>query len=231
MKKSKRLYPPLYDAFYLHLTDMRKIIAKFASSASGIIIDYGAGSKPYQSLFPATVRYRGADFNANAANDDIPIIDKTRLPVEDGCADWVVSFQVLEHVEEPLVFLKECRRALRRGGTLLLSTHGIWPYHPGAMNGDFHRWTGEGLALLVQKAGFTDVKIEPATAGWRAIFQQTLVMRDMARHSQPWLLKQVRRLLNMTVNLFAETIDPICRNHNARLDIIPIAYVVKATGN
>jgi SAM-dependent methyltransferase len=235
MKKNKRLYPPLYDASYLHLTDMRKVISKFAPTASGVVIDYGAGSKPYQSLFPSTVRYRGADFFVSDS-DDLLIKDKTRLPVEDACADWVVSFQVLEHVEDPLVFLQECRRALRPRGTLLLSTHGIWPYHTGENCGDFHRWTGDGLALLIQKAGFANLEIEAATTGWRAILQQILAIKDparlfqdSARLSQPWLRKQVRRLFNLAINVFAEAVDPIWRNYNARTDIIPIAYIVKAT--
>jgi SAM-dependent methyltransferase len=228
MKRNRRLYPLLYDASYLHLTDMRKVISKFASEASGVIIDYGAGSKPYQCLFPSTVRYRGADFCAGGP-DDILIKETTRLPVEDACANWVVSFQVLEHVEDPLVFLKECRRALRQGGILLLSTHGIWPYHPGEMNGDYYRWTGDGLALLVQKAGFANLEIVPATTGWRAIFQQALVMKDPARHTRPWLLKQFKRLVNLAVNIIGEAIDPICKKHNAQSDIVPIAYIVKAT--
>ncbi|MEI8290494.1 MAG: class I SAM-dependent methyltransferase [Verrucomicrobiota bacterium] len=228
MKKSKRLYPPLTDASYLVLTDMRKIIAGFAAAASGVVIDYGAGSKPYQSLFPATVRYRGADFYAEGP-DEIRITDPKHLPVDDAVADWVVSFQVLEHVEDPLGFLKECRRVVRPGGTLLLSTHGIWPYHTGGNCGDYYRWTGSGLTLLVKQAGFDSVVVHSATTGWRGILQQALAMKDPARQPQSWLVKQLKRLLNLAVNVFAEIINPICRNYNDRADILPIVYVLKAT--
>jgi hypothetical protein len=41
---------------------------------------------------------------------------------------------------------------LRAGGRLLLTTHGIWWYHPHPS--DLWRWTGDGLVDLVRQAGF-----------------------------------------------------------------------------
>jgi SAM-dependent methyltransferase len=64
-------------------------------------------------------------------------------PSEDASATGVVSFQVLEHVWDINWYLRECCRLLRPGGWLLLSTHGVWPYHPHLT--DYRRWTGDGL--------------------------------------------------------------------------------------
>jgi ubiquinone/menaquinone biosynthesis C-methylase UbiE len=44
------------------------------------------------------------------------------LPFPDGCFDLVTSFQVLEHVPDPLVFLRELARVTRPGGQIVLAT-------------------------------------------------------------------------------------------------------------
>ncbi|HLA77028.1 MAG TPA: class I SAM-dependent methyltransferase [Vicinamibacteria bacterium] len=48
--------------------------------------------------------------------------DGTRLPFRDGCFDLVFSHSVIEHVGSALEYLAECRRVLRPGGVLYLST-------------------------------------------------------------------------------------------------------------
>ena len=44
------------------------------------------------------------------------------LPFPDGSFDLVTSFQVLEHVSDPLVFLRELTRVTRPGGQVILTT-------------------------------------------------------------------------------------------------------------
>jgi SAM-dependent methyltransferase len=70
----------------------------------------------------------------------------------------VVSFQVLEHVWDIDWYLSECHRVLRPVGWLLLSTHGVWPYHPHPT--DFRRWTRTGLVAELETRGFDVVTIE-----------------------------------------------------------------------
>lgn len=48
--------------------------------------------------------------------------DGIRLPFRDGCFDLVFSHSVIEHVSSALAYLGECRRVLRPGGVLYLST-------------------------------------------------------------------------------------------------------------
>ncbi len=49
----------------------------------------------------------------------------------------------------PGLYLSECFRVLRPGGQLLLSTHGVFPYHPDPV--DLWRWTCEGLRIRSAK--------------------------------------------------------------------------------
>ena len=74
------------------------------------------------------------------------------IAVDDAFASGVVSFQVLEHVWDLGWYLGECRRVLRPGGWLLLSTHGTWLYHPHPT--DFRRWTRDGLVGEIEAHGF-----------------------------------------------------------------------------
>jgi SAM-dependent methyltransferase len=63
-----------------------------------------------------------------------------------------LSTQHLEHVDDPDLVLAELHRVLAPGGTLLLSTHGVWVYHPDPH--DLWRWTEEGLRTLFERHGF-----------------------------------------------------------------------------
>lgn len=53
------------------------------------------------------------------------------LPIADGSVDVVVNFQVIEHLWDQGQFVRECRRVLRPGGTLLMSTPNRITFSPG----------------------------------------------------------------------------------------------------
>jgi SAM-dependent methyltransferase len=80
------------------------------------------------------------------------------VPAPDDAFDAVVSTQVLEHVADPALYLREANRVLKPGGRLLLSTHGTFPYHPDP--DDYWRWTGAGLRKAVTDAGLHVVRLE-----------------------------------------------------------------------
>lgn len=125
--------------------------------ASGVprgaeVVELGCGNRPYQTLVERHgLRYIGADLAGNA-HADLIVGDDGRVPVEAGRFDLVLSTQVLEHVPDPAAYLAEARRILKPGGWLVLSTHGIWVYHPSPA--DYWRWTGAGLRKLVEQQQF-----------------------------------------------------------------------------
>lgn len=85
------------------------------------------------------------------------------LPVRDGAADALVSLQVVEHLWDQALFLRECHRALRPGGALLLSTPNRLTFSPGrdAPLNPFHtrELAPAELAGLVSAAGFAGVEL------------------------------------------------------------------------
>jgi glycosyltransferase involved in cell wall biosynthesis/SAM-dependent methyltransferase len=48
------------------------------------------------------------------------------FPFRDGAFGLVVASEVIEHLPDGIAFLRECRRILRRGGVLILTTPNLW---------------------------------------------------------------------------------------------------------
>ena len=113
------------------------------------ILDVGCGTRPYEHLFSRAAEVVGFDLPDNPRADLHGSIDS--LPVEDASFDVALCIQVLEHVPDPAAAIRELRRVVRPGGRVLLSTHGVYPYHPSPL--DLWRWTHEGLYLLFEQNG------------------------------------------------------------------------------
>lgn len=114
------------------------------------LIDLGCGEMPYrQAIEDAGMAYRGADIDG-AAEVRINSAGGTGLP--NGSADAILSVQVLEHVLDLDSYCGEIRRLLSPDGTLFLSTHGTWLYHPHPE--DHRRWTRTGLTADLEARGF-----------------------------------------------------------------------------
>ena len=151
------------DIFYLHLSDLLLVLQSDASLEPLKVLDFGSGGSPYRSLFP----------NADYFRADIPGIHALDFLIgEDGCVnapsesfDLVLSTQVAEHVPLPATYFSECNRILRPGGTLIISTHGMFEEH--GCPYDFQRWTLNGLKRDVIASGFEVIKAAKLTTGAR----------------------------------------------------------------
>jgi SAM-dependent methyltransferase len=133
------------------------------------VLDYGCGTRPYEKWFSAAgARYQGADLGG--ANE-VRITPDGTLDVANASVEFVASFQVLEHVWDVQAYLREAHRVLVPGGSLLLSTHGAWLYHPHP--GDFRRWTLDGLKREVEAAGFVLVSLRPVAGplAWTTVLR------------------------------------------------------------
>lgn len=176
----ERLLPKPGDNHYLHLSDLLLAVRKTATSEPLRVLDYGAGSSPYRSLFPEC-QYLRADIASTPSTKsgeargrdevypapDYIISPDGRVPHESNSVDLVLSTQALEHVREPGIYLSEAFRLLKPGGRLFLTTHGSWHDHGDPY--DFWRWTAYGLKYELEKAGFEVLSMEKLTTGPRAI--------------------------------------------------------------
>lgn len=60
------------------------------------------------------------------------------IPVEDASVDVVISFETIEHLVDPDLFLEECFRVLRPGGRLVVSTPNRPVYRRNTPCNEFH---------------------------------------------------------------------------------------------
>lgn len=170
----RRHTPRFWDTDWLVLRELKAGITAFADSigrSGDQAVDFGCGTQPYRAIFETRgIQYRGADLGRGG---DIAIAGDGRVAAPDGSADLVLSFQVLEHVRDLDTYLAEARRLLKPGGSLILSTHGTWLYHPHPQ--DHRRWTREGLIAELAARGLTVQRCESIVGplAWTTLIRLT----------------------------------------------------------
>lgn len=179
--------------------------------AEGRVLDYGCADVPYRGYFSPDTEFVGADLpgNPEAALELNP--DGT-VPVSDQAFDAVLSTQVLEHVEDPALYLSECFRVLRPGGRLLLSTHGVFMYHPDP--DDYWRWTCAGLQRAVRSAGFEIERLEGIIGPLATGLQMT---QDSVYWRLPRLLRPIFAFVMQSLIALADRESPERRRLDASI--------------
>lgn len=88
------------------------------------------------------------------------------LPLASARLDAIVSAQVIEHLWDLPGFLRDCRRVLRAGGALVVTTPNRLTFSPGLGRGEkpvnpFHveEFDAQQLRALLEAAGFNDVTV------------------------------------------------------------------------
>jgi ArsR family transcriptional regulator len=120
---------------------------------------------------------------AGGAAVDLRLGDMSHLPLHDGEVDTAVVNMALHHVPEPRAALRELRRVLRPGGTLLVGD--FLPHHEEWMRDRMaDQWLGfapDELSDWLLDAGFEGVRIEPihsSRAGALSVFVAQATRRE-----------------------------------------------------
>lgn len=156
-----------------------------------LVLDVGAGSCPYRSLFDHC-DYRTQDFQQllgdqlryGAYGDIDYICDATAIPVDDKTFDVILCTEVMEHIAEPIELIREFSRLLKPGGCLLLTA----PLGSGIHQEPHHYYGGFTpfwYERFLREYGFTEISIEPNAGSYSFYSQESLCF---LKTTIPWRL-------------------------------------------
>ncbi len=146
------------------------------------VLDVGAGECRYRETF-SHCEYKTQDFCGykgtkegtqkdewNYGKIDY-VSDILSIPVEDNSFDVLICIEVLEHVPEPILVIKELSRILKPGGQLLLSA----PLGAGLHQQPHHYYGGftpNFYKKFMPEFGFEIISIEPNCGFFKHLLQE-----------------------------------------------------------
>jgi 2-polyprenyl-3-methyl-5-hydroxy-6-metoxy-1,4-benzoquinol methylase len=142
----------------------------------------------------------------------VPVLTDAELAAAEGTFDVVTSVEVIEHVADPVAWLRQVRRMLRPGGAFYLTTGNVdrqranflsWSYVVPDLHTSF--FTPKAAAAAMRAAGLV-----PEPLGWRPGCAQIIRSRALKnlrlRQDAAWhpllMWPVLSRVLNWKVGLF-----------------------------
>lgn len=93
--------------------------------------------------------------NAEIIETRYPDIDMQNLQFKDDTFDFVISDQVIEHLENPRKAIYESYRVLKKGGIAVHTTCFMNYIHPSPI--DFWRFSPDALRYICKDSGFSQI--------------------------------------------------------------------------
>ena len=86
------------------------------------------------------------------------ICSADNILIDDESFEMILLTEVLEHLENPIKVLNECKRILKKDGKLIATIPFLYALHADPY--DFQRWTNVKIRMELKKLGFKNIKIE-----------------------------------------------------------------------
>lgn len=148
----------------LQVASVLQHLQPWLAELSGEVLEVGCGAQPYRHLVPKLCHYRGLDWQGaeqlfQYKSNDTIYYDGESFPFENHTFDYLFHTEVLEHVYNMTLFLKECYRVLKPNGGLLCTIPFQARYH--YIPFDFWRLTPAALQRIFTETGFQQIQIIP----------------------------------------------------------------------
>lgn len=153
--RKKKLSSIISNEIILH-EFLKFLKQNYTRNNHGRLLDAGAGTKPYRPVyknyFASCTSFDVSHSPHNISSVDL-IASLDRLPFQKEIFDCILCTEVLEHVPNPVLALKEFYRILKPGGRIFLTTPFLVPLHE--MPYDFFRYTPSALKSMAREANLS----------------------------------------------------------------------------
>jgi SAM-dependent methyltransferase len=146
---------------------LERVIADIGLPASARILDAGCGSGRNMLELARRGKVTGVELSSASAElarartvGEVIEGSVMELPFEDGSFDLAASLDVIEHLDDDLDALRELRRVVAPGGSLLVTVPAypwLWSHHD-EINHHHRRYTCRSLEHVAGQAGWRQVR-------------------------------------------------------------------------
>ncbi len=198
-------------------------VAKFARAlpVNARVLDAGAGEGQHAGSF-RNFRYIGVDLAVGDVTWNYggldSLCDLNALPFAEHSFHGALNIVTLEHLRDPQIALREIARVLRPGARLLLVAPHEWEVHQSPH--DYFRYTRHGLQLLLTRANFSDICIEPVGGYFRLLARRLLNGLQFFTGGVRWVLFPFAAIILIPVAFFLPLLDPLDADKNFTLGYI-----------
>ncbi|MCB8932160.1 MAG: class I SAM-dependent methyltransferase [Fimbriimonadaceae bacterium] len=166
----RRLYPD-HSERGIHAHFRNRILSRLTPDSVMLDLGAGRGFRPAMDFRGCAARICGVDLDPcvleNPCLDEAKLLDSPTFPYPDATFDVVVSDNVLEHLDDPVVVFREVARVLKPGGLFLAKTPNRWHYVPvlATLTPDaFHKFYNERLGRKAEDTYPTRYRANSARA-------------------------------------------------------------------
>ncbi|UOG74691.1 class I SAM-dependent methyltransferase [Hymenobacter tibetensis] len=173
---------------------IRKLIHRMQVPLQADILEIGCSAGPLQQILHTDgyTSLTGIDISENAIAlakqrgvPNVSVMDGAKLDFADASFDFVLASDVLEHIEDEELAVREWTRVLRPGGRMLVFVPAfqmLWTHHD-EVNHHYRRYTAAHLRRVLQQA---DLEVERSSYWNSTLFFPASVVRLAKRvYSRP----------------------------------------------
>jgi SAM-dependent methyltransferase len=172
-------------------------------SRQGTVLEVGCGDQPYRFALGRRATYVGLDlamavdaFDKHSPSD-MAIYAGGSFPYQAKRFDSVFHTETLEHVKNPLEFLRECARVLRPGGEMCFTVPFQARFH--YIPYDYWRFTPTSLRMLLGRAGFQNIRIVERGTDIVVASNKVLGICFRLGINRPWLFAPLAPVIGVSL--------------------------------